>query len=137
VSTASSVSLAHQTADAVIGARFPQPVPAAAAARVAAATRAPSGIQLSAADASAMAGRFFADELASTWELEARGGSLILHRPRAAADTLRALDRSTLRGTSITLHWMPAGVRGPAFTLDVDRVRGIEFSRISSTGAKQ
>jgi CubicO group peptidase (beta-lactamase class C family) len=131
VSTANSVALAHQTADAVLGDRFPQGVASARVQR-AAAQQASSGITLSAADVRGMAGRYFSPELQATYELEARGAMLILHRPRAAADTLHAVDRATLRGKGVTLHWSPPDTPRAAFTLESGRVRGIEFARAAS-----
>ncbi|MEO7086610.1 MAG: serine hydrolase domain-containing protein [Gemmatimonadaceae bacterium] len=135
VSNANSVGLAHQTADAVLGAQFSQPVPAAAPPRTIS-SQTSSAATLAAADAAGMAGRFYSDELMSTYEIEAHGSTLILHRPRAVADTLRPIDRSTLRGAGVVLHWSPADAPKAAFTLDIDRVRGIEFTRLSTSGGR-
>src|SRR5262249_27361284 len=117
VSNANSVGLAHQIADAVIGSRFPQPVPVPPA-RGLAQQSITASITLSSAEAARMAGRYFSEELNATYELVQAGSGLVLRRPRAAADTLRALDHQTLRGTTMTLRFPPStAAAAPAFTL--------------------
>jgi CubicO group peptidase (beta-lactamase class C family) len=126
VSTANAVQLAHRTADAVFAAAFTQPVPAAPV-RAAAAQQAVALVALSDAEAAAMAGRYHSDELNADYELSVAGNRVVLSRPRAATDTLRAVDHATLRGAGITLRFA-----GPAaFTADNGRARGMEFVRIA------
>ena len=78
-----------------------------------------------------MAGRYYSDELNATYELSPVGAKLVLHRPRAAPDTLRAVDHRTLRGAGITIRFpQPVGGGTAAnFTVDNGRARGLEFSR--------
>jgi len=129
VSTADAVALAHRVADVVLGDRFTQPVPAAATRGVA--QQAGSTVVLSDAERSSLVGRYYSDELSATYDLSATGGTLVLHRGRAARDTLRAVDHQTLRAGGITLHFAGAG-NGTAFTIDNGRARGIEFARAAS-----
>ena len=74
-----------------------------------------------------MAGRYHSDELNADYELRRAGDRLVLHRPRAAADTLRATDANTLRGAGMTLRFAAPG----QFTADNGRARGIEFVRVA------
>ncbi len=122
VSNADAVGLAHRVADVVLGDRFkePVPVPARRAAAVQAAT-----VTLSDAVLGAFAGRFYSSELNATYELTAVDHRLVLKRPRAALDTLRALDDHTFRGNGLTLRFGGSA----AFTADNGRARGLEFSR--------
>jgi hypothetical protein len=76
-----------------------------------------------------MSGRFYSDELNATYELEPAGNSLVLHRPRADADTLRAIDHRTLRGKGLTLRFATSPDSRVAFTADNGRARGLEFAR--------
>ncbi|HEX3866128.1 MAG TPA: hypothetical protein VHV78_05215, partial [Gemmatimonadaceae bacterium] len=59
-----------------------------------------------------------------------------LHRPRAAADTLRAIDHRTLRSATMTLHFTSTDASRSAFTLEFARVRGVEFSRVEQRTEK-
>ncbi len=130
VSTANSVGLAHQVADAVLGARFPQPVPSAPL-PVVALQQALKHVTLSPADVASMAGRYYSEELGTTYELVPAGNVLVLHRPRAAADTLQATDATTLRGRTVVLRFTSTGGPKPAaFTLEYARARGMEFTRV-------
>jgi CubicO group peptidase (beta-lactamase class C family) len=130
VSNADAVGLAHRVADVVLGSKFTQPVPPAATR--ASAQQAGSTVMLSDSERAALVGRYFSDELSSTYDLRASGSALILTRGRSAPDTLRVLDHETLRAGGITLHFSPSGSSGPAFTIDNGRARGIEFVRLSS-----
>lgn len=129
VSNADAAGLAHRTADVVLATKFPQAVPARAT-RAGAAQQAAPTIVLSDATLDSMAGRYRSEELDAIYELSRVGNHLVLHRPRAAADTLRAVDGQTLRGTGLTLHFLAPAPGSAAFTLANDRVRGIEFVRL-------
>ena len=73
-----------------------------------------------------MTGRFYSEELNTTYTLARAGSSLVLARLRAEPDTLRAIDAQTLRGRGLTLRFT-----GPStFTLDNGRARGLEFRRV-------
>jgi CubicO group peptidase (beta-lactamase class C family) len=129
VSNADAVTLAHRVADIVIGGKFTQPLPAATVR--ASAEQAGSSVALSDAERSSLAGRYYSDELSSTYDLSAMGGVLVLRRGRAAPDTLRTVDHQTLRAGGITLHFTGTGAaRAPSFTIDNGRARGIEFARV-------
>jgi hypothetical protein len=95
VSNADAVGLAHRVADVVLGSKFTQPVPPAATR--ASAQQAGSTVMLSDSERAALVGRYFSDELSSTYDLRASGSALILTRGRSAPDTLRVLDHETLR----------------------------------------
>jgi CubicO group peptidase (beta-lactamase class C family) len=125
VSNADAVTLAHRVADVVLADRFKEPVPAPAA-RAAAAPQQSATVTLSDAALSAFAGRFYSPELDATYELNAGGHWLMLSRPRAASDTLRAIDDHTFRATGLTIHFSGAN----AFTVDNGRARGLEFGRV-------
>jgi hypothetical protein len=71
--------------------------------------------------------RFYSPELDATYDLAASDHRLVLRRPRAAADTLRALDDHTFRGTGVTIRFAAPG----AFTVDNGRARGLEFNRVN------
>ena len=77
-------------------------------------------------------GRYYSDELSSTYDISDAGGSLIVRRLRAAPDTLRVIDRQTFRAGNITLHFATTGAR--TFTIDNGRARGIEFVKAAPTG---
>jgi hypothetical protein len=73
--------------------------------------------------------------LSATYDLTAVGGALVLHRGRAAPDTLRIVDHQTFRAGGITLHFAAAGTnRASTFTIDNGRARGIEFARVVTSG---
>ena len=129
VSNADAVGLARRVADIVLADKFTQPVPVAAGR--AATQQGAAGVALTQAEVTAFAGRYYSDELNATYELSPVGTKLVLHRPRAVPDTLRAVDRRTLRGAGLTIRFpQPIGA-GPAanFTVDNGRARGLEFSR--------
>jgi len=133
VSTADATGLAHRVADVVLGSRFTQPVPVAT--RRAAAQQAGSAVTLDDADRSALVGRYYSDELSATYDVVAASGALVLHRGRAAPDTLRAVDHQTFRAGAITLHAATAQSGSvPGFTIDNGRARGIEFTRTATPG---
>jgi CubicO group peptidase (beta-lactamase class C family) len=133
VSNADAVTLAHRVADVVIGGKFTRPVPAGTA-RVSA-PQAGSSVTLTDAERSSLAGHYYSDELSATYDLAAVGGALVLHRGRAAPDTLRVVDHQTLRAGGLTLHFAGVGEGiGPAFTIDNGRARGIEFARVVAAG---
>jgi CubicO group peptidase (beta-lactamase class C family) len=125
VSTAEASGFALRVADAVLGAKFTQPVPTPVRAAAAAQQQAAS-VTLTDAQLSSMVGRFYAQELDATYELSRAGSSLVLKRPRAALDTLRASDAQTLRGRGVTLRFVDAR----NFTFDNGRARGLEFRRV-------
>ena len=122
VSNADAVGLAHRVADVVLADRFKEPVPAAT---TRAASQQAATVTLSDAALSALAGRFYSPELNATYELSAVDHRLVLKRPRAPIDTLRALDDHTFRGTGLTLRFAASN----AFTVDNGRARGLEFTR--------
>jgi CubicO group peptidase (beta-lactamase class C family) len=124
VSNADAVTLAHRVADVVLGARFTEPVPTATRAAQAA-RQASASVTLSDMALSAFAGRFYSPELDATYQLSAVAHRLVLARPRAPADTLRATDDHTFRGTGLTITFGGAD----AFTVDNGRARGLEFTR--------
>jgi CubicO group peptidase (beta-lactamase class C family) len=133
VVNADALTLAHRVADVVIGAGFPQPVPAAATR--ASAQQAGSSVTLADTERSSLAGRYYSDELSATYELAVVDGALVLHRGRAAPDTLSVVDHQTFRAGGITLHFAAAGAnRASGFTVDNGRARGIEFARVLSSG---
>jgi hypothetical protein len=124
VSNADATTLAHRVADAVLGKAFTEPVPGARAAR---AQQQAAAVTLPDVTLSTFAGRFYAPELNVTYELSAANHRLVLTRPRAATDTLRALDDHTFRGSGLTIRFS-----GPsAFTVENDRARGLEFRRVN------
>lgn len=125
VSTANSVELAHRAADIAFAPAFTAPVPAPA--RAAAARQAGGRtIELTDAEAAGMAGRYHSDELNADYELTRAGNHVVLNRPRAASDTLRADDSRTLRGNGITLRFVAPG----KFTAENARAKGMEFVRV-------
>ena len=126
ISTANSIELAHRVADLVLAGKFTSQ---AARASTRAAQQGTTAVALSASEVRAMAGRFYSDELNVTYELEPAGSTLVLHRPRAQADTLRAIDHRTLRGNALTLRFTTSPSSRVAFTLDNGRARGLEFAR--------
>jgi CubicO group peptidase (beta-lactamase class C family) len=129
VSTADAVGFARRVADIVIADKFTQPVPIAGTR--AATQQGMATVALTQAELSAMAGRYYSDELNATYELAQVGSALVLHRPRAAADTLRATDHQTLRGSGLTIRFARPVSGGPAanFSVDNGRARGLEFNR--------
>jgi hypothetical protein len=116
-------------ADVVLGNTFTQPAPVAQTR--AATQQGAASVALTPAEVAAMAGRYYSDELNATYELIPSGTTLVLHRSRAGADTLRALDHQTLRGAGVTLRFARPTTGGATanFTLDNGRARGLEFSR--------
>jgi CubicO group peptidase (beta-lactamase class C family) len=126
VSNADAVALAHRVADVVLASRFTEAVPTATRA-AAAQQQAAASVTLSDAVLASFAGRFYSPELDATYDLAASDHRLVLRRPRAAADTLRALDDHTFRGTGVTIRFAAPG----AFTVDNGRARGLEFNRVN------
>lgn len=125
VSTANAAAHALRVADVVLADRFTQPVPAAQT-TTATAPRQAVEVTWSDAQLSATAGRFHSPELNATYTLARAGNALVLQRPRAPTDTLRAIDARTLRGRGVTLtQVMPS-----SFRLDTGRARGIVFERV-------
>jgi len=129
VSNADAVGLARRVADIVLADKFTQPAPIAQTR--AATQQGASTVALTPAEAASIAGRFYSDELNATYELSAVGTTVVLRRPRAAPDTLRPVDRQTLRGAGLTLRFPgPIGAAATtSFTVDNGRARGLEFSR--------
>jgi CubicO group peptidase (beta-lactamase class C family) len=124
VSNADAVTLAHRVADVLLGSRFTEPVPATTRA-AGAQQQAIAPVTLSDAALAAFAGRFYSPELDATYDVSANDHRLVLKRPRAAPDTLRALDDHTFRGAGLTIRF--GGTNG--FTVDNSRARGLEFNR--------
>ena len=127
VSNADAVGLAHHIADIVLAEKFTQPV-ASSRTRVTS-QQGSASVSLPTADARAMAGRFYSDELNATYELVPSGSSFILHRLRATDDTLTAIGPRTLRGRGLTLHFASSLTSRVVFTVDNGRARGLEFIR--------
>lgn len=127
VSTADAGGMALRVADAVLGAKFTQPVPTPPV-RTAAAQQQASSVTWTGSQLDAAAGPFHSAELNATYVLTRAGSTLVLDRPRAALDTLRATDAKTLRGRGITL----TVVSPSSFTLDNGRARGIVFQRVEA-----
>jgi hypothetical protein len=124
VSNADAVTLAHRVADVVLGSRFTEPAPAPMRAAGAQQQALAPGT-LSDAALAAFAGRFYSPELDATYDMSANDHRLVLKRPRAPADTLRALDDHTFRGAGLTIKFVGSN----AFMVDNGRARGLEFSR--------
>jgi CubicO group peptidase (beta-lactamase class C family) len=129
VSSADAPGMAHRVADVVLAGRFTKPVPTPPARP--AARQAGAAAAVSPAELSALAGTYYSDELDAIYELTVSGSNLMVRRPRAPLDTLRATDRQTFRGSGYTLHFEAAssGSGSPSFTFNNDRARGIEFVR--------
>lgn len=130
VSTANSIALVHGVADVVLEKAFTKPA--------AAPTRAGNGaaqqsafVTLSDADLNAFVGRYYSDELDATYEIAKAGSVLTLRRARSGPDTLRAVDRQTLRASGLTLIFAFSKPPASTFTVDAGRARGIEFVRLS------
>lgn len=89
-----------------------------------------AALQLSAAERNRFAGRYYSEELEATYEIATDQGAIVLRRPRAPADTLRAIDARTLRGRVGTLRFDAGGKGGaPAFVLEAGRVQDVRFQR--------
>ena len=129
VSNADAGALANRVADVVLGNKFTQPVPTPPTRGAGQGT---SAVSLTTAEVAAMAGRYRSEELNASYELVGSGTRLVLHRPRAEADTLRPVDRQTLRGTGLTIRFAQPVTAGeaPGFTVDNGRARGLEFVRV-------
>ncbi len=132
VSTADAVGVAHRVADAAFApvsrsrCRPRRRVPLRSSRRT------PS-VTLSDGEVASMTGRYHSDELNADYELSPAGTRVVLKRPRAAADTLRAPDHQTLRGTGITIKFVGAPTAKSAmFTAENGRARGLEFVRTST-----
>jgi CubicO group peptidase (beta-lactamase class C family) len=123
-SNADAVGLAHRAADVAFASQFKEPVPPAPT-RAAAAQQAAATATLTDAEVASMAGRYHSVELNADYELSRVGNRVVLNRPRAATDTLRAVDHQTLRGSGVTLRFTSAAT----FTVDNGRARGLEFVR--------
>jgi CubicO group peptidase (beta-lactamase class C family) len=123
VSTADAARLALRVADVVLGAKFTEPVPTPRAAS--ATQQQAASITLTDTQLASMVGRFYSEELNTTYTLTRAGPSLVLTRLRATPDTLRATDAQTLRGRGMTLRFTAPNT----FTADNGRARGIVFVR--------
>ncbi len=127
LSTADAVGLAHQVADLVLASDFTKPLPQRAT-RAATQQAAPT-VSLAGDAIAPFAGRFYSDELASTFDLRPAPSALVLRRPYAGPDTLRPIDAHTFRGAGLTVHF-PTDGSAAGFTVDNGRARGIEFTRM-------
>lgn len=125
VSTADAAGLAHSAADVAFASSFPELAPELATRSVDNAQQAT--VPLSDADLKARAGRYYSDELDVTYVLTRANRSLVLTRPRAMPDTLRATNARTMRGRGLTLQFDPSA---RSFALDNGRTRGIAFVRV-------
>jgi CubicO group peptidase (beta-lactamase class C family) len=123
VSTAQSATLALRTADAVLGTRFPKPVPTQPVRAAGSATAAVVTV-----DATPFAGRFYSEELNASYDLSATTNGLVLRRAYAGPDTLHAVDARTFRGAGLTLRFDTTSA-ARSFTVENGRARGIEFIR--------
>jgi hypothetical protein len=89
-----------------------------------------AGAPLSVAERGRFAGRYYSEELETTYEIAAEPGGIVLRRLRAPADTLRAIDAHTLRGRVGTLRFEAGGQAGaPAFVLEAGLVQDVRFQR--------
>jgi CubicO group peptidase (beta-lactamase class C family) len=123
VSTADAGGMAMRVADVVLATKFTEPAPGPRAA--AATQQQAASLTLTDAQLAAMVGRFYSEELNTTYTLSRAGSSIVLTRLRASPDTLRAIDATTLRGRGMTLRFT-----GPSsFTAENGRARGIVFAR--------
>jgi CubicO group peptidase (beta-lactamase class C family) len=127
VSNADAVGLAHRVADVVLAAKFTRPI-SVVSTRAASQQGGPA-VTLPESDLRAMAGKYYSDELNATYELVPSGSTLVLQRPRAEPDTLRATGQRTLRGKGMTLHFASSLTSRIVFTVDNGRVKGVEFIR--------
>jgi CubicO group peptidase (beta-lactamase class C family) len=129
VSTADAAGMAHRVADVVLAAEFTKPVPTPPAR--AAAQQGNGGAPPANVVVTGFAGRFYSDELNSTFDITASANVLVLKRAHAGPDTLRAADARTFRGAGLTVHFATDGAApAPGFTVDNGRARGIEFVRV-------
>jgi len=129
VGTADPATLAHRVADVVIASSFAAPVAVAGPRNGVAPSRtAPAAFVVQ--QLAPFAGRFYSAELDAVYVLRVSGQALVLERPRARPDTLRAVDARTFRVAGNTLRFtLPAKGSAPSFLLDVGRSRGVEFQR--------
>jgi CubicO group peptidase (beta-lactamase class C family) len=126
-SNANPGMLAQRVADGLLGDKFTEGPRAMAAQAGRGRAGSDSAITLSPMNAARLAGKYYSEELGSTYEIVMQGGSLVLRRPRQSDDTLRATDARTLVGRAGTLRF-PAGTSAaPRFTLEAGRVREITF----------
>lgn len=129
VSTADAASMAHRVADVVLATKFTKPVPTPPVRP--AAQQSTSATPAAPMILTGFAGRFYSDELNSSYDIAAVSNVLVLKRAYAGPDTLRAVDARTFRGAGLTVHFAAEGsapVSG--FTVDNGRARGIEFVRV-------
>ena len=125
VSTANAGGMALRVADVVLATQFTQPVPAPAARSVA--QQQAATITLPESQLASLVGRYYSEELNTTYTLARAGTALTLTRLRAPLDTLRASDTQTLRGRGMTIRLGTSG----SFTIDNGRTRGIVFTRVA------
>jgi len=127
-SGANTTMLSHRVADVVLASQFTKPA-AAPATRAATAAAPPMKDGPAAArDWATLAGRYYSQELDATYDVVANGTALTVRRPRGDVDTLAVVDARTFRAGELTYHFAPnVGGRGPGFTVDVGRARGMEF----------
>jgi CubicO group peptidase (beta-lactamase class C family) len=139
VSNADPATLARRVAEVAVGGLAAQPTaPVTPQEGQAAQAAQPSSPALAGATVTAPAalsaallelapGAYWSPELEATYRIERVGPALVLHRPRAAADTLRAGTAPLeLVGSVGTLRVQPGGA---GFLLDAGRVRNLVFSR--------
>jgi CubicO group peptidase (beta-lactamase class C family) len=128
-SNANPGMLAQRVADGLLGDKFTEGPRAVAAQAGSGRAATDSAITLSPVSAARLAGKYYSDELASTYEIAMQGGSLVLRRPRQSDDTLRATDARTLVGRAGKLSFPAGTAAAPRFTLEAGRVREIVFVR--------
>jgi CubicO group peptidase (beta-lactamase class C family) len=128
-SNANPGALVQRVADGLLADRFTEGPRATAAQAGRGRGASDSSVTLSPLNAARLAGKYYSEELSSTYEIVMQGGALVLRRPRHADDTLRATDARTLVGRAGTLRF-PAGTSAaPRFTIEAGRVRDIVFVR--------
>jgi CubicO group peptidase (beta-lactamase class C family) len=121
--------LAQRVADGLLGDKFTEGPRATAAQAGRGRGMTDSSVALSPVNAARLAGKYYSDELASTYEIVMQGGSLVLRRPRQTDDTLRAVDTRTLVGRAGRLSFPAGTAAAPRFTLEAGRVRDVVFVR--------
>jgi CubicO group peptidase (beta-lactamase class C family) len=76
-----------------------------------------------------LAGDYASDELQVTYHIVAEGGRLVLRRPNAPAAPLAPVTPDVYQAGPIVLHVQRQAGRPSSFTVWVDRVRNIRFTR--------
>jgi CubicO group peptidase (beta-lactamase class C family) len=127
---ANTTTLSHQVADIVLGSKLSAPVQRAARPD----SVAIRGTTPAARDLSALAGRYYSNELDATYDVSATAATLMVKRPRGEVDTLQVVGPRTFRAGALTYRFA-ANVSGkaPGFAVDIGRARGMEFDRVPAS----